>query len=267
MQKRAAPFSFSRKQVIAIPSFYKSRPTKHQTSAEKVTVGKKNDREREEQTSVQVDESRAQPRRDEQGEHLQNQVNSDDVGDKELRQTVTQLNSLLTGNSNGNYTSPDSRPDAPTGDSHAKQKLKGNIPSAKNSELNPDLNSSGISSNARDNQNTPTVSLQANKPRWTRVVRVNNKPSEEVSLDKLSKKKRIAALSEDHSELPNKRYQVSRNEEDTGLSTLEGTLLTPARASPPCKATGFISSSTPFFFPDVYSLAPPSPSPIPDTVM
>nr|POE90998.1 hypothetical protein CFP56_05371 [Quercus suber] len=243
-------------QLGAVPGFYKSSPTKHQYSAEKVTVEKKNDREGAEQTSGQVDESRAQPSRDEQGEQFQNRVNSDDVGDKELRQTVTQLNSSLTGNCNGkqelirndvsppnvrnndfhlneigaalkdvdclenptkkgNYTCPESRPDAPTGDSRAKQKLKGIIPSAENPELNPDGNPRGTSSVARDNQHTPRVSLQANKPRWTRFVRANNKPSEEVSLDKPSKKKRIAAISEDHSKLPNKRYQVSRNEEDT----------------------------------------------------
>ena len=182
--------------------------------------------------------------------------------DKELRRTVTQLNSPLTDYSNGaqdlkrndvfppnacnydvhlneigaalkdfdspenptklgNYTCPESRPYSSTKDSHAKPKLKGIISSALILELNPDLNSNGISSSARDNQESPRVSLQANKPRWTRVVRVNNKPSEEVSLGKLSKKKRKAALNDDHFKLPNKRYQVSRSEEDAGIELAE----------------------------------------------
>ena len=36
---RAAPFSYSRKQVIQVPSFYKSRPTKKQTTRDTGTVG------------------------------------------------------------------------------------------------------------------------------------------------------------------------------------------------------------------------------------
>ena len=83
------------------------------------------------------------------------------------------------------------------------------------------MNSNESSYPTRDNQKSPRVSLQATKPHWTRVVCVNNKPIEELSHGKSSKGKRTATLGDDHSMLPNKRYQVSRSEEDAIIKLAE----------------------------------------------
>lgn len=63
--------------------------------------------------------------------------------------------------------------------------------------------------------------MLAIEPRWTKVVHVNNKPTEELSHGKLSKGKRTAALIDDHSKSPNKCYQVSMSEEDAGIKLVE----------------------------------------------
>ena len=112
-------------------------------------------------------------------------------------------------------------PYASTEDIHAQTKPKGINSSAIISKLKPDLNSNESSYPTRDNQKSPRVSLQATKPRWTRFVRVNNKPTEELSHGKSSKGKRTTTLSDDHSKLPNKRYQVSRSEEDAIIKLAE----------------------------------------------
>ena len=67
----------------------------------------------------------------------------------------------------------------------------------------------------------PRVSMQAPKPCWTRVICVNQEPTVDVSYGKPSNGKRIAALSDDHSKLPNKRYHVSRSEKDAGIELVE----------------------------------------------
>lgn len=88
-------------------------------------------------------------------------------------------------------------------------------------ELKQDLNPNEISFPAHDNQKNHKVSTPATKPRWTKVVRVNNKPIEELSHGKPSKGKRTATLNDDHSKLLDKRYQVSRNEEDASIKLAE----------------------------------------------
>uniref|UniRef100_A0A7N2MP22 DUF4283 domain-containing protein n=1 Tax=Quercus lobata TaxID=97700 RepID=A0A7N2MP22_QUELO len=144
-----------------------------------------------------------------------------DIHLNDIGAALKEFDSLENPTKLGNSTYPELRPYASFEDGHAKTKPKGINSSAFISDLNPVLNSSEINSNARDNQNIPRVSVQATKPRWTRVVHANNKPSEEVSLGKPSKGKRAAALNDDHSKLPNKRYQVSRSEEDASIILAE----------------------------------------------
>ena len=223
----------------------------------------KSNGKRKEQMEAQVEQRCAsQPSKEETDEHNRIRVDSDDVANRELRQSVTHLNSPLRDCSNGaqnlmrndvtppnarsndiqfneigavlqefdspqnptnlgHSTCPELSPHASTEDIHAKTNPMGIISSAFISELNSDLNSNEISNSARDNQKSPRVSLQATKPHWIRIVCVNNKPSEDISLGKLSKGKRTAALIEDHSKLPNKCYQVSRSKEDASIELAE----------------------------------------------
>ena len=63
--------------------------------------------------------------------------------------------------------------------------------------------------------------MQAPKPRWTRVVRVNKEPTVAASHGKPSNGKRTMTLNDDHSKLPNKCYQVLRSEQDVGIELVE----------------------------------------------
>jgi len=95
---RAALFSYSHKQVIQVPGFYKSTPTKNQTSAEKETVGSKTNVELREKMKAQAEERRAPPSsREETDDQRCDLV---DVDTMELRQNVTKLMSQTSDTSN-----------------------------------------------------------------------------------------------------------------------------------------------------------------------
>nr|POE68290.1 hypothetical protein CFP56_58842 [Quercus suber] len=276
MQNRIRRDSYSHKQVISIPGFYKSRPTKNQTSADKATVGNKINRGGKEQVEVQVEGRRAPPpSRVGNGECHHGCVHdvelksndypppnarSNEINLNEIEAALKEFDSLENPTIIGKATCPELRPHAASEEVHATMKMGINS-AAFISAITPDLNSNEVlrphassedihakpnskginsinssafisdtnsvlkseevSSKARDNQNNPRVLVQATKPRWTRVVRANNKPSQEGSLGKQSKGKRTVALNDDHSKLPNKHYQVSRNEEDAGIILAE----------------------------------------------
>lgn len=94
---------------------------------------------------------------------------------------------------------------------------KGNIPEAFIPELTPELISHEANSSAR----APRVFTQAPKPRWTRVVRINTTPTVAISQGNPSYGKRTLTPSDDHPKLPNKRYQVSRSEENDCIELAE----------------------------------------------
>ena len=58
---RAAPFLHSRKQVIVVPGFYKSRPNQASDSTKRVSVGNKSDGDRRDHTTNQVEASYSPP--------------------------------------------------------------------------------------------------------------------------------------------------------------------------------------------------------------
>ena len=148
-------------------------------------------------------------------------MRSHDIHLNEIGAVLKEFDSSKNPTELGNSTCSDLCPYASTEDIHAQTKPKGINSSAIILKLKPDLNSNESSYPTRDNQRSPRVSLQATKPCWTRVVRVNNKPTEELSHGRSSKGNRTSALSDDHSKLPNKRYQVSRSEEDAIIKLAE----------------------------------------------
>ena len=108
-------------------------------------------------------------------------VRSDDIHFNEVGVVLKEFDSLKNPTIPKNPTCPNLRPQASTEDCHAQPKPKGIITSPIITELKQDLNSKETSCQAHDNQKNPRVSTQASRPHWTRIVCVNNKPTEELS--------------------------------------------------------------------------------------
>ena len=107
----------------------------------------------------------------------------------------------------------ESRPHTSVDNKHTLSDPKGNVSTAFNSELLPELNTLEAKTSARASH-SPRVSTLASKPRWTRVSRAPPTPMEAVSQGNLNYGKRPLTLSDDQSKLPNKRCLVSRSDED-----------------------------------------------------